>query len=203
MRVQKSQAAIDLLISYSTAILIISISIYVILQLGVFNTRIAPTYCTASPGFSCDGAAMNISGEVLLIFAQSNGGTMSVTGAACSSIANSLTTGPEYGNVGVLPDSGSAASFYPANSLLQSGLSVYPSNETKFIVNCYNGAGIAKGHIGNSFSGIIWVNYTYSGLPSNYHVVQQVATFSERYSALGTLGVTTTTSTSTSSTTTT
>ena len=50
---RRAQASIDMLIAYGVAILIVSIALYVVLQLGIFNTRLAPTYCNPAPSFAC------------------------------------------------------------------------------------------------------------------------------------------------------
>ncbi len=177
---KRAQASVDLLISYSIAILIITIALYVVLQLGIFNPRLAPEYCNPSPAFSCDGAAITSNGILTIIFSQSTGGTMTITGIACSSAQNSLTTGPAYGNVNMLPYS-AAPSYYPSNDLQNGGLVVYSGGGARVSVYCYTASGIAKGNIGNSFSGTVWITYTLTELPSTANTVQQLATFSSKY----------------------
>jgi hypothetical protein len=168
-----------LLIAYGIAILIISIALYVVLQLGIFNTKLAPTYCNASPSFVCDGTAINTSGKMTIIFSQATGGTLNITGIACSSQANTTNIGPKYGNANVLSYK-AAPQFYPTNQL-QHGLTLYSSNQTRLYVYCYSGPTSTKGNLGNSFSGFVWINYTINTLPNNYHTVQQVISFSTKY----------------------
>lgn len=173
------QASIDLLISYSIAILVISIALYIIVQLGIFNSRLAPQYCSSSTSFVCGSVTLSSSGQAIITFSQSTGGIIDITGAACSSAANSTVFGPAYGNIHVLPYI-SRPSYYP-NNALQNSLLVYSDNQTRISINCYGGSGIANGNIGNSFSGIIWINYTFTNLPSNLHTVQQIASFTAKY----------------------
>ncbi len=70
--------------------------------------------------------------------------------------------------------------FYPTNQL-QNGLIVYSSNQTRLSVNCYNGGSLARGALGNSFTGFIWIKYTINSLPSTYNNIQQVISVSTHY----------------------
>lgn len=176
---QRAQAALDMLISYGVAILVISVAIYIIVQLGVFNSRLAQSYCNPAPSLICDQIAINDSGAVIVVFTQGTGGTMNITGASCSTLANATTYGPKYGNFFTLPY-GSQPSYYPTNALSH-GLIVYSSNTTRLTVNCYGPGGLSTGSLGGTYSGFIWINYTYTDLPSNYHAVQQVFSFTTKY----------------------
>jgi hypothetical protein len=173
----RAQSALDMLVAYGVAILVIAVTIYIILQLGIFNNRLAQNYCNSAPSFICDQMAINTTGVVTIIFTQGTGGTMNITGISCASLANNTFYGPEYGNFYTWPY-GKAA--YPSNQL-QNGLIVYSSNQTKITFYCYGPGGIAKGQLGNTFSGFVWLNYTYTNLPANYHVVQQVFSFTAKY----------------------
>lgn len=181
---QRSQASIDMLIAYGVAILLVSIAMYVVLQLGVFNSRITPTYCNPSPSFTCSAYAINTSGVFTLVFAQATGATINITGIACSNRQNTSSNAPSfsapmYGNINMLPYK-AAPQFYP-NNQLQNGLLVYPSNTTRVFANCYDSAGIARGPLGNGFSGFVWINYTISTLPGNYYSREQIISFSAKY----------------------
>ncbi|MGI0100872.1 MAG: hypothetical protein ACREBH_04120 [Candidatus Micrarchaeaceae archaeon] len=181
MHQRRAQASIDLLIAYGVAILIISVAMYVVLQLGIFNTRIAPTYCNAAPSFICSTAAMAPNGTLTILFSQATSGTMNVIGISCSNQPNTTSLGPEYGNWKMLPYD-DAPSFYPTNQL-QNGLTVYSSNQTRIYTYCYDGPNnnLATGALGNEFTGYVWINYTISTLPSNYYNVQQLISFSAKY----------------------
>ncbi|MGD0728789.1 MAG: hypothetical protein ABR981_01815 [Candidatus Micrarchaeaceae archaeon] len=182
LNIKKAQASIDLLISYGIAILIISIAMYVVLQLGIFNARLAPISCSAITSFLCSEYTINSNGIATIVFAQSSGGTMRINGASCSTEPNTISEGPEYGNVQVLPYSRTPQYYPPSNSNLETPLTVYPSNLTRFSINCYTASGIATGHLGNTYTGLVWINYTISNLPSSYSSVQQVISFTAKYS---------------------
>ncbi|MDE1870943.1 MAG: hypothetical protein KGI06_01760 [Candidatus Micrarchaeota archaeon] len=179
MGISRAQASIDMLVAYGIAILMITISLYVLLQLGIFNSRAAPTYCAPSPSFSCDGVAIHPNGTMIMVFSQSTGGSMIISGVACSTQQNVSSDSPKYGNVHVLPY-GAAPGYYPDNQL-QGGITAYSSNETKIRVNCYSGPKVAKARLGNEFSGYVWINYTISELPGSYSNVQRLASVSVKY----------------------
>ncbi|MEM3638433.1 MAG: hypothetical protein QXW90_00275, partial [Candidatus Micrarchaeaceae archaeon] len=56
------QAAVDFMMSYGIAILIITIAIGIIYKVGVLNPSLTPVSCTPAPGFSCGLFSMNRSG---------------------------------------------------------------------------------------------------------------------------------------------
>ncbi|MCL4373442.1 MAG: hypothetical protein M1360_00180 [Candidatus Marsarchaeota archaeon] len=173
----KAQAALDFLIAYGIAILIIAVALYVIYRIGVFNPTIVPSYCNPAPSFMCNLASINTSGVLTFSFAQATGGEMDITGAACSTVANITGNGPMYGNIGV---KGYGAAQYPSNEL-QGGLDVYSSNSVVVRLYCYGSGGIAKASLGSAFTGYVWLNYTYTGLPQNMHNIEEVATISTKY----------------------
>lgn len=184
-REDKAQASIDLLVSYGIAILLVSIALFVLLQLGVFNSRLAPAYCNAVPSFTCTAVAISArTGTMTLIFAQSTGATIDINGIACSTQQSTNSSGPRYGNIHVLPYEATPVNtimYYPSNQL-QSGLIVYSSNQTRVSVNCYGSSpSPSKGGLGNQFTGFVWINYTISTLPGNYYNVQQLVSVSTKY----------------------
>lgn len=176
---KKAQASVDMLIAYGIAILIVSIALYVVLELGIFNNRLAPTYCNTAPSFSCAQYAIATNGNLTLIMSQSTTGDLNISGIACSTEANSIGNGPKYGNVGVA-DYANAISTYPTNQL-QHNLLVYPSQNIKVSVYCYTGTGVAALGLGQTFTGYVWFNYTINNLPSSLHNVQQVVSVSAKY----------------------
>ncbi|MCL5442493.1 MAG: hypothetical protein M1603_02305 [Candidatus Marsarchaeota archaeon] len=175
----RAQEALDFMLSYGVAILIIAIAIYVVAQLGAFNPSIAPVSCTPSPGFACISYAIDTDGTLIATISQATGGTMTIVGAACSSSVNATGNKPEYGNIGVLGWS-SAPSYYPAG-ISSGAITSYSGGSFLIEVRCYNGAGIASGNLGNVFTGYLWLNYTFSGLPSSIYHVNNIATFTAKY----------------------
>ena len=114
------------------------------------------------------------------MLAQATGGTINIHGAACSSAMNSTKDAPAFGNADVTPYAANAI-YYPQNSGLQDTLRMYSSNQEMFSVYCYDNGGIAHGAVGDSFTGYMWLNYTYSNLPSSSSTIQRIIIFSAKY----------------------
>jgi hypothetical protein len=84
----KSQAAIDFMVSYGMAFIVIAVVFYVALHLAFFNQQLAPSYCNAAPSFSCAAFALNKTGAFAIDLYQATGGTININAAACSSAVN-------------------------------------------------------------------------------------------------------------------
>lgn len=177
----KAQAATDFMVSYGMAFVVIAVTLYIVFHLAFFNQRLAPTYCTASPSFSCTAYTLNKTGAFIVVLSQAAGGTVNINAAACSSSVNAIGDAPAYGNVNVITYT-YGSKYYPSNSNLQSTLSIPSGSLAMFKANCYNEKGIATGQAGSAFTGYLWINYTYSLLPSANSVVQRVISFSAKFS---------------------
>jgi hypothetical protein len=180
---RRSQAALDFMVSYGMALIIIAVVILAVVQLGVFSPPLSPAYCNTAPSFSCSSATMRASSGVLtILLSQATGATMNVVGAACSSQANvtSAGPGPEFGNIHVGYDAITAPQYYP-DAALSNGIILYSGNSTVLRVYCYGGSGIAKGSSGDTFSGTVWLNFTITSLPNSTNNIVQVATFTAKY----------------------
>jgi hypothetical protein len=177
-RAARSQAAIDFLTSYGFAILIISVAIYSVMALGVFNYQATPQYCYSVSPFTCIAYSINTTGVLSMVLSQSSGGTLTINGIACSTAKNTTRVGPQYGDLYV----NSNSIYYPAGTKIKSGVVVYPGAQTVLFANCYSAASHpATAAIGATFTGYVWINYTFSGLPSSYHNIAQAASFSVKY----------------------
>jgi hypothetical protein len=176
----KSQAMLDFMISYGIAFLMLGMTLYIIAHLSFVNQTLAPSYCTASPSFSCPAFALTHNGILTIALSQATGGTVNVNAAACSSTVNTMSDAPAYGNVKIVSYA-LAPQFYPSNSNLQTPLSMYSSAIQIMSVYCYSGSGIATSGPGSPFSGYLWINYTITNLPSTTNTVQRVVEFSTKY----------------------
>lgn len=179
------QSSIDFMVSYGMALLIIAITIYVIMSLGILNPPISVGSCISASEFSCPSYAIFTNGTSYFVLSQSTGGQINITAAACSTQTNSSYISPAFGNVHVLPYN-NAPQYYPDSSL-QSGLTAYSNSEFQIKVDCFgpsgllNPTGLATSNLGNLFTGYLWINYTLSNMPKGMHFVVQVATFTTKY----------------------
>lgn len=173
------QAAIDFMVAYGFAILVISIVIYVVLQLAIYQPGLTPESCTGAPGFTCTSYTLSTNGMLSIQLAQAQGGTLNITGAACSSAVNSSGNRPAYGNIGILGYS-VVPQFYPSNAMAN-GMVVY--SDVNFIVEvyCYNPTGLTGPSYGSTFNGYLWLNYTNTALPASMRSKPIVAQFTIRY----------------------
>lgn len=168
------------MISYGIAILVISIVVLAVAQLGVFNPLLTPIYCNSAPSFVCSIPTINANSMFTIALAQATGATMNVIGAACSSGANTVNVGPMYGNIYVTDNAITSSLYYPAN-VLANGVMLYSGNTLTLSVFCYGGSGKATGSVGSTFSGAVWLNFTITSLPNSANNIAQVATFTTRY----------------------
>ena len=210
-----AQSAMEYLMTYGWAILVILIVLAVLYIIGVFNPNsVLGNQCNSKFHYSCTDLLLATNGTSSFLLGQNTGSNEYNVALACTAAMNS-TGGPlpsdawVYLNASGIPkqsyNSGSAYVLYSGTSLLV--------NNTP----CYSDTGALLGTqpIGASFSGILWIRYTTSPGPEgglNNWVNLQIATpyvsvgksgGSSTVSASTTTGGTsTTTSTSTSSTTT-
>lgn len=175
----RAQAAIDFMVSYGFAILVIAIAVYVVLQLGIYEPGLTPQSCTASPGFACTSYDLSQNGILDIELAQALGGTLNVTGAACASGASGTGNGPAYGNANVVKY-GSKPQYYPDASMAN-GIMAYGDTLFTVRIYCYNSGGVTGPSYGGLFNGFLWLNYTNTELPSGTHSTVMVAQLTARY----------------------
>jgi len=154
----KAQSAMEYLMTYGWAILIIAVVLGALFSLGVFSgSSLLGTSCIATPGFLCQNPLLSTSGTLTATIGQENGytaynayfyispQTASVNSAGFPTPAYQCTS--------------------PAGASLSSGQTVTISCPT----------GLSSPTIGTSFSGYIWLNYSStSGGPAT--ISQKVAT---------------------------
>lgn len=175
---KKLQSAIDFMVSYGVMILVLAVVLYALYLQGVFNPNLVASNCIATQSFKCIAYTITTNGIVFISFQSLYPGSITINGIGCSSQVNASGNSPRYGNVDLLSPA-IAPEYYPSNS----NVIIASGGATELIqVNCYNGPGtLAKGKLGIPFTGYVWLNYTYSELPSTTHVVVQAFSFTTRY----------------------
>ena len=138
-----AQSAMEYLMTYGWAILLIAIVLVAFFTLGVFNGNgsAIPTSCTAQSGFLCSNPVMDTTGNVLVNFGQSSGSTITVQATACSN---------------------SSAAPSPTAWVQQ------PVNNPTFITGITGTLGfqcsLSSNVIGTKFSGTLWIQYQKNGV---------------------------------------
>ncbi len=172
----KAQSAMEYLMTYGWAILIIAVVLGALFQLGVFNGgSLAGSSCVASPGFYCQNLALQnaatTTNGITLTFGQSLGYTIYNLAMACAATSNSLgypsgTTFNDINSVGSwMPSLGVVGTSLASGSTIAIGVTATSNN-----IPCIgsNGKSVGFGSaVGTPFSGYLWLNYTTnSGAPA-------------------------------------
>ncbi len=142
----KAQSAMEYLMTYGWAILIIAVVLAALDLLGVFNgSAFIGTACLATPGYTCSNPVLATNGNLLFNFEQSTGQTLTNVQFACAATPNSLG----------LPTVASG----PVNTSALISTFASGATESVLIPNCYSatGAAITSAPIGTPFGGTIWM----------------------------------------------
>ncbi len=164
------QSAMEYLMTYGWAILIIAVVLAVLFSLGIFGGgNLLGTSCLGSPGYSCQTPLLNSSGLLSFTLGESTGTTIYNVQLACAATAtstgmpydtNALYSNP-FQSVNALTGRATASNAVPTNPLtMASGQTAQVSN-----VVCFNAQGqpmnaAPNNALGTSFSGTVYVNYT-------------------------------------------
>ncbi len=178
LRKAKGQAALDFMVSYGIALIIIAVAIYIVFSRGIFNAQLIPPHCYPSAGFVCAAYSLSYCGILTLNVSQAIAPAINITSIACSSSANATGNKPATGNVNLLSYK-NAAQFYPSNAL-KGGFILYGSSPARLQVYCYQGNGQLATGSSSIYSGIVWINYTYPSAPG-VHSVSEIVTFAAQH----------------------
>ncbi len=166
---KKSQSAMEYLMTYGWAILIIAVVLGVMFALGVFNSsNFTSTVCTGEPGFLCQGLTFYSDGTVSFTFGQATANTRIYDlEMACTSSINQTGNAEAANNINpyqVILANGLAITQDPTNVLLTTAV-VQDSRLFVTGLHCYDKNGILMSNVPltSSFSGWIWVNYSLPG----------------------------------------
>jgi hypothetical protein len=143
---EKAQSAMEFLITYGWAILVIAIALGALYVLGVFNPSNFTANMCVFPGekFACNGYAILVDGNVMINLQQLTGQSINITAVGCNSDGDSFNM-VQYTPQINLPIDGNAT----------------------FNVQCYTDGNAITPAIGTIYNGYVVVNYTdlTSGFP--------------------------------------
>lgn len=185
MRTFKLQSAMEYLMTYGWAILIIAVVLGALFSLGIFNTSsLTGVSCIASPGFLCQNPVLGTNGNVSLTVGQSTGTSFYNVGLGCASTANTQGL-PNPTNALVFLTSAGAANGINF-AILANAANAVPltlsSGQTVSVsaLKCFgtNANAITGPSIGTSFSGGIWMNYTTTSGAGGPMLTQKIASIS-------------------------
>lgn len=170
MNEKKAQSAMEYLMTYGWAIIVIVIVLAVLYLFNVFNpSGYVGNTCSPNTKFLCQLPNMNATGALTFTFAQTSGSTEYNLAFACSQATNTITGGPyanqtspwEYANL-----SGDLISAKPIVPTAQALSLDSGTVATIRKLQCYDvngnplGTALAPLPIGTQFSGKVWVEYT-------------------------------------------
>ena len=175
----KAQSAMEYLMTYGWAILIIAVVLGALFSLGVFSsTSLLGTSCIATPGYLCQSPLLSHStGGLTITFGQNTGSTIYNVSIACAATSASTTGLPYYvgtpsGNVMSAGNSvgfsvftsGGVATGTPAGNTLTvtSGYQTTLSGINCFSSSGYNLVGNAP-TVGTGFTGALYIGYNTIG----------------------------------------
>ncbi len=158
-RKTKAQSAMEYLMTYGWAILIIAVVLGALFSLGVFNSSsLIGTSCVALSGYYCANPVLSQSGVLTLTVGQATGTDYSAA------------------TVYIVP-SGSTFSPSDANAIITGGLS---SGQTAPVSITLSTTG-AYSTVGTAFTGYVWLVYNTPTSPSS-NLETQIATLSVKSS---------------------
>jgi len=150
---KKLQAAMEYLMTYGWAILIIALALGVLYSLGVLNPgRLKPVMCMLPAPFSCQIISFNSAGKLNISLSQGSGQQITVTNVACVDNSHIQSTG--------LPDT----NCYGGNCWTSFSVNVASGSSAPLpnLIQCYPAGNSPFGTqpIGSVFSGTLVINYT-------------------------------------------
>ena len=148
----KAQSAIEYIVTYGWAILIIALVLAALYSLGIFNpTTYVVNRCTLPSDFNCGGAFLRADGNFTFTIGQSTSAAINITAISCN-------------------DTVSTVGMMTYNSLFL----LANSNVTTH-VQCYSGNVPFSGDIGALYNGYLIFNYTDLGTGFQHTIVGTIA----------------------------
>ncbi len=149
----RSQSAVEYLVTYSWAILILAVAVGVLFYLGVFNpTSLTNTQCIFPAGISCRETSLAPNGILTINFEQATESPVNVTAIGCATSLNSTA------------------------QLLVPQVYLPIGGAENINVQCYLNNAPFTGKIGSTYQGYIIVNYTDTINNFNHQVVGTIIT---------------------------
>jgi len=137
---KKAQAAMEFLMTYGWAILVVLVAIGALAYFGVLNpSRFLPNSCTIAPGLSCDAFKVNVDDTVELSIRNGMGKDLTIVGVNINATGVACTT----------PVTGESVADGAVLDLTGAGNSL---------------AGCSVGAVGSRFRGDVIFTYTADGL---------------------------------------
>jgi hypothetical protein len=172
MKMRKGQTAMEYLMTYGWAILIIMVVVAVLFYLGVFNLGSTISQCTFPPGFTCVSNKLQATtAKLYLKLGQGTGHNIKIFGVNCTQ-QTSTATMASGAYISYLNSNASITAGVNDNISVSSGStvvvadaanitgSVYPAGSNAIICSDQSGKTPRDVGIGSTYNGKIYLNYT-------------------------------------------
>jgi hypothetical protein len=172
----RSQSALEYMITYGWAILLVGVALGLVFYLVILSGNSTPTLCTAKSPYSCTAPTFSSSSNTLsLSMVQNSGQPYFDVKLACATTTNPNAQKPsnlQFSDITL---------YGAASNSINSGPAVSLSG-----IPCYGPSGVYTAPIGTSFSVVVWLTYdfnTYS--PSiQYSYATSVQTFTSQLATI-------------------
>ncbi len=155
----KGQSAMEYLMTYGWSILLITIALIALFELGFFQSGGSlPITCIAEQGFLCNNPSMNTTGNFSVTFGEALGSPLTISGLGCSN-----------------------SSIEPTNWAFKL-IPLYPGQPTQITFKCP----VSGNSVGSTFGGVLWIRYNQNSVDGQ---ISKVATVSAKISTTGKIGV--------------
>jgi hypothetical protein len=164
---KKLQAAMEYLMTYGWAILIIALALGVLYSLGVLNPgRLKPVMCMLPAPFSCQIGGFTTGGKLNITLSQGSGQTITLLGVACIDNQHvSSSNGLPDSNCNTGGNSTCWTAIVSGTNAVPSSTLASGSTISVYNIQCYpagNGP-FPTSTIGSSFGGTLILKYTMGG----------------------------------------
>ncbi len=134
----KAQSAMEYLITYGWAIIIIAVVLGALYGMGVFNlNNVVSSQCLLQSGFSCESISMPSSGVLSINLLQATEAPINITAIGCNTNSTDVTL-----------------------QSVSPPVTIEIGGNATFAVQCYSGSSPFSGPVGSVFNGYLWINYT-------------------------------------------
>lgn len=138
----KAQSAMEYLITYSWAIIIIAITLGALYALGLFNPNAFITnQCIFPADFGCLSAFLYANGTFTLNLEQATTSAVNITAAGCN-------------------NAGTTTNMFNYNSMTTNQIYLPIGGNTTISISCYSNGTVFTSQPGTLFKGYVVVNYT-------------------------------------------
>jgi len=159
-KIQKLQSAMEYLVTYGWAILIVAVVICLLFSLGLFgNAQYTSFVCLAEPPFLCSNPVMSSSGALSIRFGYAGASPITLTGLVCSITSSTKPPSEETTQILVIPNQQMTLTFQcPITSQAQIGTTIPVNLWFYYSISSFSGLQqqYARGIVKVGYTSLVW-----------------------------------------------